>query len=258
VLLSIRYLHLTYEAYVREAYQREFTSIMRTVIEEEIHSTKNLRVFIEEAKKIFVDLGKGEQESYLTFQRIGIKTIYKRLDTSEVGERLESANRIEVMKTWFPDHQDIEGGLRKALERSGTEVKLLLCHPDSPALQLRSPSAGFDKEYGSRMVKRTLTDLLGGAQGTFKIALHKEWPGCPVIWYGEDKLQHVLLGFYFIGKSSPFWPWIEISAGSELDGILRRQFDALWDRASERISNKEELAKWLNVRGWLEAKNPAD
>lgn len=256
VLLSIRYLHLIYEDYLREEYQMEFAKSIRQVLKDEFRNTENSRVFIEEARKIFIEAGNRDLESYLSFQRIGIKAIYERLSTDEVGKRLKRAKKIDVMKTWFPDHPDIEAGLREAMRKPDVEVRLLLSHPDSPLLRQRSIGAGHDRdpEHGSRQVEQTLLNIYNwasdGAPGKFEIGLYQDWPGCPIIWYGEDILRHALLGFYLRGKSSPFWPWIEIEAKSNLDNILRQQFDDLWKK-TPKITNSEELVLWLKNRGVL-------
>jgi len=184
-----------------------------------------------------------------SFQRFGMKSV-EYLPTVEVGERLKGAERIDVMKTWFPDHPDIRDGLRAALTNQKTKVRLLLSHPDSDLLRARSDGAGQDLAHGAREVIHTLQDLYNYTQdetAKFEIALYNGWPGCPIIWYDKK----VLLGFYLRGRSSPFWPWIEIKRGSDFEKkVLRKQFDDLWN-VTPKIKDRKELFNWLKDRGEL-------
>jgi hypothetical protein len=245
VLFSIRFLHLMYEKYLRDEHIFHFESSMKDVIRNEFRNTENSRAFIEEAKKIFIEAGSRDLESYLSFQRIGIRAVYEDLPRDEVGRRLAGAKRIDVMKTWFPDHPDIQEGFKLAMT-SGAEVRLLLSHPKSVLLGQRSLGAKHNEDHGSWQVTRTLLDIYEWELDKFEIGLYDEWPGCPTIWY--DK--RVLLGFYLRGRSSPFWPWLEIEAGSPFDKILCQQFNDLW-KIADKISNRTELAVWLKARGEL-------
>lgn len=226
VVLSINILHLLYEKYMRD----EYASTLREIIKSEF------------------DAAKSAPPAYLSFRRIGMKEIYEELSAEKVCKLLEKSKQIDVMKTWFPDHPRIKEGFELAFKH-GARVRLLLNHPDSEILKLRSAGAGKEREHGSQWIIQTLCDLhrLAGKKGAgkFEIGLHHEWPGCPIIWYDGK----VLLGFYLRGWPSPLWPWIAVEDESRIGHILRKQFDDLWDKVRHsRIKTPEELGIWLEDR----------
>lgn len=189
----------------------------------------------------------GERVNDSSFQEMGFKSV-KYLNAGKVGEFLKDAKRIDVMKTWFPDHPHIRKGLREALKNKRATIRLLLSHPDSDLLRARSEGAGEKPEHGADEVMRTLKDVYEHTQddtAKFEVALYKGWPGCPIIWHDGN----VLLGFYLRGQSSPFWPWIAVEDDSPFGQELRDQFDKLWkDETTRKITGKQQLGEFLLER----------
>jgi hypothetical protein len=191
-----------------------------------------------------------EPDHSATFAKLGMLRVCDPLGDEELQRRLAGSRKIRVLKTWFPETTTIERGLELAIKRHRAKVRLLLAHPDSQVLAQRSGGAGESPSHGAMMVLRTLNqvvDWIGHSRDAdVQIGLYDSWPGCPVIWCDDT----VLMGFYFRGRSSPHWPWVEVEAGSKLDKeILKSQFDSLWShRDTIRLSTVAEIASWLAQR----------
>lgn len=182
---------------------------------------------------------------YETFSKLGMMLVHDPLSDFEVRDRLAKSKRIQVLKTWFPENADIEVGLQHALTNNGASVKLLMAHPDSRMLSVRSVGAGESADHGALTVMRLLRHIDGwvsqGKKGKFEICLYDGWPGCPVIWYDRN----ILMGFYFVGKASSCWPWVEVKHNSKLAKILNEQFELLW-KDEGKIDTCQKLRDWLD------------
>lgn len=191
-----------------------------------------------------------EPDHSTTFAKLGMLRIFDPLGDEELQKRLARSRKIRVLKTWFPETTTIERGLELAIKRKKAKVRLLLAHPDSPVLEQRIRGAGEIRGHGATMVIRTLNqvvDWVGNSKDAdVQIGLYDSWPGCPVIWCDST----VLMGFYFRGRSSPHWPWVEVEAGSKLDKeILKSQFDSLWSHCDTiKFSTTAEIVAWLAQR----------
>lgn len=192
------------------------------------------------------------------FQALGMRRVNRRLSDEELRDHLAEASQIRVVKTWFPETRVIAEGLERAIcERSAT-VKLLLAHPDSEVLAVRSDGAGKARNYGGHSVTEALRQLCGWAssnQGArVEVHLYDSWPGSPVIWCNE----RAFLGFYLRGAPSPEWPWIEVSQGSELYDVLNKQFYELWglrpdpgspaEQRFESLDGAAKICSWVDER----------
>jgi len=179
------------------------------------------------------------------FLELGMEDIHEQLSDQKVREFLSRANHIKVLKTWFPESEQVEAGLERAVVDGNATVQLLLCHPDSTLLAERSLGAGHARGWGSSMVFRAIERMhqasLQAPQASVQIALYEGWPGCPVIWHD----QHILLGFYFRGKASPAWPWITIRNKSHFASICNANFQDLWQQARVRLTNGADMQSWL-------------
>jgi hypothetical protein len=206
--------------------------------------------------------------NYDTFFDLGMDIVHERLTHKELKKHLEASDYIIVLKTWFPENNVIKKGLRSAI-LNGATVRLLLCKPKSILLKQRSRGANKSPRLGPSKVYEAVQDvyqwiqeappdddvkarngqsapagrLLEATPGArVQIACYDSWPGCPVIWYDEA----ILMGFYFRGKSSTEWPWVSVSATSDLAGILEDQFIELWKlRDTELLNTSKKMASWL-------------
>ncbi len=180
-----------------------------------------------------------------TFSDLGMKCARRRLSDTDVGDLLRRARRIRILKTWFPEANDMLHAFEEAVAHA-EDIEILLCDPESHILRVRSEGVGEDPNVGAEWVRRTLR-MFGKACATkpsarFRIGLYDAWPGCPIIW-ADDR---ILLGFYFRGRSSPSAPWIEVWPGSELAQILDGQFTSLWSlKNTTRITTCQELAPYV-------------
>lgn len=185
----------------------------------------------------------NQATNWETFSNLGLQRI-QYLRDENLQERLESAKKIKILKTWFPETLPIEDGLKAAVER-GAEVRLLLSDPDSELLKQRSTTALRARNQGSQVVYRAIESILqwvGSSELTVEIGLYDSWPGCPVIWYD----QNILMGFYFRRAPSPEWPWVSVRDGSDLANILEAQFRDLWATAHQTLKTKDDIRKWLD------------
>jgi Domain of unknown function (DUF4062) len=192
-----------------------------------------------------------------TFGHEGMEKAHHHLDDQDLQKFLLNSKKIRVLKTWFPESRQIAEGLEGAIKNNAT-VSLLLCKPGSDILKQRSRGAHKDEWWGSFMVYHAVEDVknflrareatdLDRPAADVQIACYESWPGCPVIWYGQkDYDENILMGFYIRGRSSPSWPWVNVTKGSYLAKILHEQFDELWNlRDTERLNTLEEMSNWL-------------
>lgn len=190
-----------------------------------------------------------EDKDFDEFRALGMMKAQRRLKDDDLQARLASSKSIRVLKTWFPETEEIKIGLGQAIKGQGATVELLLCKPGS--ILLRQRSLGAHKNEGSGSFKvyeavedvhRWLTETPGIEAKNVQIAIYDSWPGCPVIWYDKK----ILMGFYFRRAPSPAWPWITVETGSTLATILKDQFDDLWKHSDTRhLDSPEEMEKWL-------------
>jgi len=242
VIIALSLLHIAYERIVREQHKEDILTSLKAVVEDELKEPRNLKVFVESVMDI--DRRK-EHEAYLGFVKLGMNAAYY-LDETDIKTRLAKSDNIKVLKTWFPETEVLEDGLREALENNNASIKLLLSHPKSDILRERSHSAGEERGHGHDKVIRAIQRLHNWisktGKGKVEIGLYYGWPGCPVIWHGEN----AIMGFYFWGNSSPHWPWVEVEPDTILDKILNKQFDSLWnDSRTEKLVGVKELGVWL-------------
>jgi hypothetical protein len=172
-----------------------------------------------------------------------METIHAHLTDDNIRDRLKNSNYIRVLKTWFPENDQIEEGLISAI-KEGADVELLLCNPESQMLTERCKSAGENKCYTwvYRGIKKAYESMTATGNRKIKIVLYDSWPGCPVIWLDKE----ILMGFYFRGKSSPRWPWVSVKAGTELAEILDEQYKELQGLTGNvRLDSSDKIKEWL-------------
>ena len=173
----------------------------------------------------------------------------KTLTGAEVLTKIRKAKSIQILKTWFPETDVINNALASALG-SGASVKLILCKPGSQILRIRCEGANVAPEEADDWIIQGLTRVKDDLEEETKreqfkgVAFHDAWPGCPVIRVD----QRIYMGFYFRGKTSPNFPWIEIRPGSELDNYLQSQEEELWTMANK---NGDLHEHWADLEHYL-------
>lgn len=178
---------------------------------------------------------------------LGIQKVYQHLADQNLANWLAKAEKIQVLKTWFPETKEILRGLQRGIERGAT-VQLLMCKPDSELLALRSYDANNKRAWEGPTViyqaVRDIHELMSPDSNNVEFRFYDDWPGCPAIWYGDE----LLMGFYFRGQPSPRWPWVRITKDSVLAKILNEQFQELWESTpeSERLTTVTEREEWLD------------
>lgn len=195
-----------------------------------------------------------------TFSALGMNRVSLSLGDDVLRDTLAEANRIKVMKTWFPETAVIAEGLTMAIRR-GARVDLLLANPFSKVLAVRSEGAGQSGDHGRFHVLRALSNVARTARETeargvrvvLKVGLYDTWPGCPTIRC-DDK---ILLGFYFRDFTSPQWPWVEVTPTSPLGRILEEQFLSLESHSSTIwLSSADEIDAWLKAHSARRSRQP--
>ena len=235
------------------------TSLTNAVPNREV--VKSLvQVFNETASPILKELNReaAEKENrskdFKDFLELGMYKLRKELKDQHLHELLAGSKEIQVLKTWFPETNQIATGLKQAIRNRAT-VRLLLCKPESTILRQRSEGAGKNWLWGSIMIYLGIEDIYEAVRATpgvnVQIRFYDAWPGCPVIWYDEK----ILMGFYFRGEASPNWPWVSVEKGKFFAKILNEQFKSLWDNADERLDGPDDMKDWLN-RNKLEFRRP--
>lgn len=149
------------------------------------------------------------------------------LTGEEVLKRIQEAKELVIVKTWFPEKDEIADALKIALDR-GARVKLILCKPDSKILESRCEGAGFKLTAATKWISKGIDIVQKHAkypEPLKHVRLHDRWPGCPVITADE----RIYMGFYFRGNTSPNFPWLEIRKRSTLAEYLKSQEDELWE-----------------------------
>lgn len=167
-----------------------------------------------------------------SFREYGMKRLDVHFEPSKQGHVLRKAKKIKVLKTWFPDDDNIKAGIIDALT-AGAEITLLLCEPKSDILAMRSKGAKHKKKHGQDAIDefiKEISDNIETYKGSIDIRFYDEWPGVPIIWYDDS----IYMGFYLRGKSSPFWPWVEVKKNSDLAHTLEKQFEELWVKSSDK------------------------
>lgn len=214
---------------------------------------RQVRAFKKKVSQI-LEIFEGEDQltNHDQFFSMGMETI-RYLRDENLQEHLESAQDIRVLKTWFPETEPIETGLKEAIKR-GAKLKLLLCKPNSILLQQRSSTALKGKYLGSNVVYHAIENILKWVRASselkVEIGVYDSWPGCPVIWY-DDK---ILMGFYFRRAPSPEWPWVSVTKGKEMARILDEQFWDLWfDEDTRLLKTRKDMKDWLKENAkWKE------
>jgi hypothetical protein len=247
VLLTISTLHFAYEHILRHLYEVTMLKTFEDAFQRTLREPKNFKTVIAVARK--------DYKAYESFIRHGLISLHHpSIKPTTLYNYLSESSSIRILKTWFPEDNLLEKGLENALQKNTTSIEMLLCHPESPLLSMRSISAGENKGEGAHKVVRALqllhrwryVEMTGyfddDERCNCKIGLYKTWPGCPIIWCDNV----MFLGFYFLGNPSPKNPWIEVNPDSDLGVILNNQFKLLWEhKETHRFKSGEELGHWL-------------
>ncbi len=186
-------------------------------------------------------------EYFSTFLNIGMNRAYATLSEVDLRDRLAKSRNIRLLMISIPQDEDFQIGLEMAIKQQA-KVCILISNPNSIILKHRSVGVHQDPSLSSRLAYQTIKTIHSFweyAHGAnLQVALFDSWAGCPVIWL-DDK---ILMGFYFRGKDSPSWPWIDVSKGSQLAQILDAQFYDLWkDKGTNSLKTFAEIEKWLKV-----------
>ena len=247
VLLSISILHFAYELFLRRQYEHEMRLAFKRAVRRELRKPENLRAIVEATRE--------DNERCSSFLDHGVEEI---LDFSfdKLSKELKGAKYIRILKTWFPENNQLQTAFEEALENRNTRIELLLCDPDYELLHVRSRGASVKSEEARRRVIDALDsirkvrcrepDPIGcfDQQDKYcntRVGLYKAWPGCPVIWCDD----RIFLGFYFFGRSSLRSPWIRVKPDSQLAEVLDKQFTLLWKDDRTQEFGSEALGNWL-------------
>jgi len=217
--------------------------------------TEKTNIELENIKRPITSLKGSSGEKNVTLKKfwdIGIENIHEHLTDDNIRSRLEKSRYIRVLKTWFPENDQIEEGLLSAV-KNGAKIELLLCKPNSHILQKRCEAA--NEEKGPYWIYRAIDKIYESMEATgnrnIKVTLYDGWPGCPVIWYGDNSFyDSIVMGFYFWGKSSPRWPWIDVNtklrSRPSLFYTLDQQFKSISKIEGNQVLDELEVMKvWL-------------
>ncbi len=75
-----------------------------------------------------------------------------RCSSDTLSKQLRGAKKIRILKTWFPEDNQLQTVFEEALENRNTRIELLLCDPDYELLHVRSRGANVKSEEGRRRV----------------------------------------------------------------------------------------------------------
>ena len=189
-------------------------------------------------------------------EELGIESAQSNITSTNLAGMLREARRkIRVIKTWFPEDDEILGGLKAALE-NGVSIEIICLDPKAPHLAVRSSSVGLSRGEGARRVKnmvymtsQTLKDRR--LQANCSIVLHDCWPGQPVIEIDDG----TWLGFYFGGTTSPLAPWLKVDPQSALGAKVREQWLAL-SKKGDASSKRTVLKTQAQMLAWLKKNAP--
>jgi hypothetical protein len=250
VLLTVSIIHFAYDLFIRQQYKDEMRSVFQEVVRNELCEPANLQAIIEATRE--------DNELIQGFIDHGVEGILY-FPSDKLSKQLKGAGHIRILKTWFPEDNQLQTGFEEALTNRGTRIELLLCDPDYELLRVRSIGARLPADEGARRVVNALESIhrlrcevdpkscfdQKNRDCNTRVGLYKAWPGCPVIWCDD----RIFLGYYFFGRSSLRSPWIKVKPESELAKILDRQFASLWkDGRTREFESCEDLGNWLAPR----------
>ena len=172
----------------------------------------------------------------------GLTKYHRTLSNDTLRKLLAKSKNITVVKTWFPENDHLKEGLISSLKANG-QVNLFLLDPNSEILKKRSEAASPNINHGKNHVHNAIClmydwkfikPLAPVVNGT--IGIYDYWPGSPLIQLDNS----ILMGFYWIGDSSPAFPWLEIKNGSYLHDVLKGQIMAIKEK-SELLETKTQF-----------------
>lgn len=269
VFLTVSLLHFAYDHFIRVQHEEMVLRLFKDAVREEFSEEREaqmLELFKKAVRKELshrtnlekiVEAIQDDNDLRRGFGKLGATGMLK-FTTDKLSKELSNAHdQIRILKTWFPEEDQLRTGFQDALQRPNVKIELLLCSPDNYSLAVRSRSAHVARKEAIRKiinafrliykVRCQLPDPIGclnhkDEHCNTKIGLYQGWPGCPVIWC--DK--RIFLGSYFLGLSSQHAPWIRVKAGSQLATLLDRQFTQFWnDSRTTKFESPEALDEWL-------------
>ena len=100
--------------------------------------TDRIRFELQKTAQIPVAISETPRSHHLAhydkFLAVGMDTIHRHLTDDNIRDRLQKAMNIRVLKTWFPENDQIEEGLISAIKK-GAKVELYWCKPESKILK---------------------------------------------------------------------------------------------------------------------------
>lgn len=160
---------------------------------------------------------------------------------------INAKKTIRVCKTWIPELEALKAGLKDALgDGSDKEVRILCLDPDSPLAVQRSRDLKFPESYSGNQIRTRLWELFDFCRNErfldrVSIKTYTNLPS--VSTYGAD--DRLLVGWYWNHQLSFEGPVLEVhGATSDLSQNVEKNFDAMWETASDYTPEIERRCIW--------------
>jgi hypothetical protein len=174
----------------------------------------------------------------------GLEQVHARLDNAEFEQRVQTANRVNILNTWLPNLELLEEALEGVVQRGG-EVRILLVAPESPVVKLRDEalraggvdSVNYDVHAEVNrcvqilsLIHRRLPPL---RRSRLQVRMFDSMPSMAVYQTDDQYLVSVFMHGRLAINSAQF----DVNGSdTELGRQVRREFDTLW-----RIGREVEL-----------------
>lgn len=211
-----------------------------------IHRFKSLKdiksTLCKQWAELMRDFISGQYGTRGTAEVFGVEAIYEHLSDLKALEEISREDEIVVLKSWYLDNDPFRERFYEMIDvcdaniHPARSVQILVCHPNSEILKVRSKSAKEMPNFGGDQMRTSLPELFkrmkkrnarqfGKVSSDEKtrdsIGFFNEWPSSPIILYGD----WALVGYYFKGDSSPNWPWIKVRRNSPFGRVLFDQIE---------------------------------
>lgn len=184
----------------------------------------------------------------------GIHGVYSFFSDNEYKELLRTARQVRILQTFIPSThlESIRPSLVEALMRAECSVEVLVCHPRSPACQIRQNALGTVAKVRTAVEDNLMAfgkihgSLPAHAQQRLHVKAYKTLPSLAL--YQADEV--FVFGIYFHEVLAIAAPQIRVlGQGTMLGKQLSHEFETIWKLATTTEVDLADPKHWIDLNG---------
>lgn len=122
------------------------------------------------------------------FRELGVVDIKKELDWNEINQQIKSAKKIQILKMWLHEPENISRSLEIAL-KAGAKVDIVLLSPNDQSKAIEKRTEILYRQHGKEELKKEKKRILGNIESS-RVSLHNLYKRIGSIYQENLKLYY--------------------------------------------------------------------